>query len=159
MIFKEAQQWTIKIWEIDISYSLLKDNDTGKVLRILSLDELENIFEKKHTLKWFLEKLLYISNITPYVSEKLWKGLNLISYKKIDGTKWFWIETSILADICDTWINAKNDWALLEDQIIYYDKAIYLIRILARVWIIALVDEATWYQNVRSKNGLNMMVE
>lgn len=63
-------------------------------------------------------------------------------------------EATILADICDTVLAARKAGALRADQLHIADHCEILVRGFARVGIIALVDEATGYQEVRNRQAL-----
>lgn len=69
-------------------------------------------------------------------------------------------EATILADICDAILEARKDGVkLTERQQIVADQAEMIIRSLAKVGIIALIDEATGYQEVREKDALKSFLE
>lgn len=66
----------------------------------------------------------------------------------------------ILADLCDAILSARKANVLVNEQDIRYaDYAETLIRAFARVGIVALVDEATGYQEVREKKALQAILE
>lgn len=58
-------------------------------------------------------------------------------------------EATVLVDICDAFLEARKHIKLSSRQSIIADKCEILVRSFARVGIIALVDEATGYQNER----------
>ncbi len=69
-------------------------------------------------------------------------------------------EATILADICDVILAARkqgNVW--LPNQTHYADRCEILVRGFARVGIIALVDEATGFQQDRAKDALARILE
>jgi hypothetical protein len=69
-------------------------------------------------------------------------------------------EGTILADICDAILEARKAGVkLTERQKIVADQAEMIIRSLAKVGIIALIDEATGYQEVREKDALKNFLE
>ena len=63
-------------------------------------------------------------------------------------------EATILPDLCDAILEARRKGALLKRQAHIAEMAEILVRGLARVGIIALVDEATGYQEVRDRKAL-----
>ncbi|WCE30119.1 P63C domain-containing protein [Vibrio sp. SCSIO 43137] len=66
----------------------------------------------------------------------------------------------ILADLCDVILEARRDGVLSTEQDIRYaEYAENLIRAFARVGIVALIDEATGYQEVREKKALSAILE
>jgi hypothetical protein len=68
-------------------------------------------------------------------------------------------EATFLIDICDALLAARNKGILTPVQMIYADQAEIIIRSVAKVGIIALVDEATGYQQVREKDALQKILD
>lgn len=68
-------------------------------------------------------------------------------------------EATILADICDGFLEARKQINLSSRQQIIADQCEILIRSFARVGIIALVDEATGYQYDREKDELQKILK
>lgn len=68
-------------------------------------------------------------------------------------------EATILADICDVILDARNKGALYPSQKSYADKCEILVRGFARVGIVALIDEATGFEKDRQKNALAKILE
>ena len=69
------------------------------------------------------------------------------------------IKAEIIPKICDVWIDAKDHGKLGSRQARIAEKAMLLMRALAHVGIIALVDEATGYQEVRDRKALHDILE
>ncbi|WP_424653506.1 P63C domain-containing protein [Capnocytophaga sputigena] len=81
----------------------------------------------------------------------------IICYKgtqKING-----YEATILADICEAFLEARNSIELSTRQRIIADQCEILIRGFARVGITALVDEATGYQYERERDALQSILK
>ena len=81
----------------------------------------------------------------------------IICYKgeqKING-----YEATILADICEAFLEARNNISLSQRQKIIADQCEILIRGFARVGITALVDEATGYQYERERDALQIVLK
>lgn len=99
------------------------------------------------------------------------KSLNpfIIKYKRLahvepiicyDGTsKINGYEATILADICDVFLEARKHISLGERQTIIAEQCEILMRGFARVGITALVDEATGYQYEREKDELQKILK
>lgn len=68
-------------------------------------------------------------------------------------------DATILIDICDSILTAKNAGDLTEKQLPYAEHAENIIRAVAKVGIIALVDEATGYQYDRERNALQSILK
>lgn len=73
--------------------------------------------------------------------------------QKING-----YEATILADICEAYLEARNNINLSTRQKIIADQCEILIRGFARVGIVALIDEATGYQYERERFELQKIL-
>jgi len=69
------------------------------------------------------------------------------------------IEASVLPAVCDVWLKAREAGALTEPQKVVAQKAEILMRGLAHIGVVALVDEATGYQEVRDKLALQSILD
>ncbi len=65
----------------------------------------------------------------------------------------------LLPKICEVWLKAREEGALQTRQLGVAAKAEILMRGLAHIGIIALVDEATGYQAVRSRQALQEILD
>jgi len=97
------------------------------------------------SLEPFIYKDKSVDHYTPIVC---YKG----SYK-ING-----YEATILADICDAFLEARKTIELSPRQKIIADQCEILIRGFARVGIVALIDEATGYQYDRERFELQKIL-
>lgn len=68
-------------------------------------------------------------------------------------------EATILPDLCDAVLSARKAKALRHHQVHIADQCELLVRGFARVGIIALIDEVTGYQRVRSDDALAKILE
>jgi hypothetical protein len=84
---------------------------------------------------------------------------NPIRFKTTRGNMAYGYEATILADICEAILQARKEGVLQKQQEHIAEQCEILIRGFARVGIIALVDEATGYQEVRDRNELNRILE
>lgn len=66
---------------------------------------------------------------------------------------------NLVPNICDVWLMARDAGVLQASQKHIADRAYMLMRGLAHVGIIALVDEATGYQEVRARDELSKILE
>ena len=98
------------------------------------------------------------SQLKPFIKESELEILKPISY--VDGTKILvGYDARILPIVCDIWLRARAEDALLPVQLDKAKKAEVLMRALAHVGIIALVDEATGFQSLRAKDALAKILE
>lgn len=99
------------------------------------------------------------SQLNPFIDNDLRNGpLRVIEY--VDGDRIVrGFNAEILPAICEIWLKAREAGALQKQQLDKAQKAELLTRALARVGIIALVDEATGYQRFRAKDSLAKILE
>lgn len=85
---------------------------------------------------------------------------NPLRFRRTNGGRIVYgYEATILADICDAVLAARNLNILQPQQKHIADQCEILVRGFARVGIIALVDEATGYQDVRDRLALNAILD
>jgi len=68
-------------------------------------------------------------------------------------------EATILVDLCDAVLDARDAEVLKGKQLIVAKQCEILTRAFAKVGIIALVDEATGYQEIRSRYALERILD
>lgn len=114
--------------------------------------------ESKPTSGARLNRYLEQKSLEPYI----YKGKVLGHYDPLEcyrGTqKINGYEATVLADICDAFLEARKEIKLSSRQSIIADQCEILIRGFARVGIIALVDEATGYQYDRERFELQKIL-
>ncbi len=107
---------------------------------------------------------LSASNIQPFVPASLAMALSQpLLYRTPGGAVARGVEARLLPEICDVWLKARdamrdNKKALLPSQAPIVQRADILMRGLAQVGIVALVDEATGYQEERDRNELSRIL-
>lgn len=103
---------------------------------------------------------LSANNLEPFVSAKLLADLDPITYR-LPNQRFVSIgyRAETLPEICDVYLEARAQDKLLERQKPIADAAEVLMRSLAKIGIIALVDEATGYQGVRARDELQKLLE
>ncbi len=82
-----------------------------------------------------------------------------IEFQVPGGGRAFGYEAEVLADICDAVLAARAAGHLQKQQLHIADQCEILVRGFARVGIIALVDEATGYQDARARDALAKILE
>jgi len=111
--------------------------------------------DNKPTSGTRLTRYLEQKSLLPYI----YAGKSVDHFKPLecvrgDKQKISGYEATVLADICDGFLDARKHIKLSSRQKIIADQCELLIRAFARVGIIALVDEATGYQYDREKKEL-----
>jgi hypothetical protein len=103
-------------------------------------------------------------SLKPYLGEELEKALTKplkfigVGSRTSNPTSGY--EATILQQLCDAILTANDAGVLTSEQGQRYAQCAYvLVRALARVGIIALVDEATGYQEIRAREELERLLE
>lgn len=112
--------------------------------------------DSEEKLPRYLRGQNIISLIDPELKEKLTKPL-WFKYQKGAASKG--VPATLLPDICDVWLKGRDAGILKRNQINTAKMADILMRGLAQVGIIALVDEATGYQDIRHKQALQAILD
>lgn len=68
-------------------------------------------------------------------------------------------EATILTEICEVVLSARQAGALLKQQLHIAEQCEVLIRAFAKIGIVALVDEVTGYQEERDRDALHKLLE
>ena len=91
------------------------------------------------------------------------KLLQRIEFKRATAggsqSKAYGYEVTVLIDLCDLLIDAKNTGFLSPQYHIYADQANIILRAVAKVGIIGLVDEVTGFDQVRERFELNRLLD
>lgn len=99
-------------------------------------------------------------NIRPYAEQHLGgDDYSLVRYVTPTGSVANGIKAEMIPKVCEVWIDAERAGVLGKHQQTVARKADVLLRGLAHVGIVALVDEATGYQDIRAKNALAKILE
>ena len=97
--------------------------------------------------------------LEPFINQELLNQIeNPIKFRSPSGLTYGY-DAIILADICDSVLSARKEGEILKQQEHIAERCEILIRGFARVGIIALIDEATGYQNDRAYNELAKILE
>ncbi len=103
---------------------------------------------------------LAFKNLQPFVIKHLGDvHEHQIRYKNLTGQISGGIPAALIPKICSVWLDARKSGVLGSRQEQIADKAELLLRGLAEVGIVALVDEATGFQRDREKDALAKILE
>jgi hypothetical protein len=106
-----------------------------------------------------LPSFLAASNLNSFISKELIASTTPISFALQGGGNAFGYRAELLPQVCNVYLAARDAEKLLPSQFHIADRAEILIRALAETGIIALVDEATGYQEVRPQDALQKYLE
>ncbi len=105
-------------------------------------------------------QFLAFKTIKPFVERHLGDLQSItVDYRTKRGQMARGIRAEIIPKICDVWLDAEEHAKLGTRQRRIAAKAKVLMRALAHTGIIALVDEATGYQDVRARDALAKIFE
>lgn len=112
----------------------------------------------------WLKNFVQQKNIAPALPESVVAGImQPIEFERNDAggsqPKTYGYEATRLIDLCDAILDLKKAGVLKPNQEIYAVQAEIIIRAVAKVGIIALVDEVTGYQYDREKNELQKILK
>ena len=96
---------------------------------------------------------------TPYLTPEILDKAKPIHFRTPTGQKASGYRAELLPDVCEIYLKARDANLLASNQRRIAIEADILIRGLATVGIIALVDEATGYQEYRAKDALARVLE
>ncbi len=164
---------TLKIGDMELTCAVLKDgkrviSERG-LLSALGISRGGALSEARKNEEGEAILPLYVAykNLRPFISEELMGLLNSpIKYQSDvkDGVLMYTangVDAELIPRICEVWLQARDARVLRPNsaQERVAANADIIIRGLARVGIIALVDEATGYQHDRARNALAKILE
>lgn len=106
-----------------------------------------------------LPPFLAAANLAQFVAQEVTQPLNPIEFVAPNGTKVLGYAAEMLPEVCRVYLAARDAKALLSSQSHIAERADILVRALASVGIVALVDEATGYQEIRDKKALEALLD
>lgn len=106
-----------------------------------------------------LPAILQGKSINPFISNELIEKSRPVQFRTETGSMASGYRAEILPMVCEVYLKARDAGVLPANQRHVAAQAEILIRALAHVGIVALVDEATGYQDYRARNALNEILE
>jgi hypothetical protein len=106
-----------------------------------------------------LPAFLTAQNLRPYIPDDLKVTSSQIEFRALNGTKAFGYSANLLPQVISVFIDADRAGVLTHMQKNIAERAYALSKALMNVAIVALVDEATGYQEVRPKDALQAYLE
>jgi len=98
-------------------------------------------------------------NLTPFITSEIRAVLTPVRFKTDKGVLAEGLPAEALPAVCDVYLQARDATILTEGQKPIARVCDILVRGFARVGIIALVDEATGYQELRDRIALEKILE
>jgi hypothetical protein len=103
--------------------------------------------------------LLDSENLKPFVPSDLSSSIMPVKFILPTGQRAWGYNAEILPRICEVYLSARAADVLRENQKKFAAACELLVRGLARIGIIALVDEATGYQEIRNREALQAILD
>jgi P63C domain len=152
----------LKIGDLTLACAVVEDNN--RAIRVINQATMLKALGRSTRPKvGETGKVLFAANLQPFVSDELAETLrHPVNYRLPNGQRALGFPAEILPQICEVYLEARRQKpksALWYNQAGAADAAEILVRGLARVGIIALVDEATGYQEVRDRQALARILE
>jgi len=99
-------------------------------------------------------------NLDPFITDELRDTLGLVEYRTASGSVRQGYRAEIVPLVCEVYLSARDTPNALHATQMNVAKACDLImRSLAKLGIVALVDEATGYQEIRDRQALQKILE
>lgn len=114
---------------------------------------------RKYDEEFKMPVFLTANNLKPFISSELIENSTPVHFTDLHGSKSIGYRAQILADICYVFIDALEANALLPNQVHIAEQCKMLVRGFATTGILALVDEATGYQEVRERDALQKYLD
>lgn len=106
-----------------------------------------------------LPAFLAAANLKSLISKELHESTRPVKFSLPSGGVGYGFRAEALPQVCNVYLRAKDEGLLLPSQRHVADKANMLVRGLAETGILALVDEATGYQEIRARDALQAYLE
>jgi hypothetical protein len=164
---RATHQGIVKIGDVQIPCAVLDDGTRvireRSIAKALGKKGSGGYWKKKKTKEEgaLLPEYVSAKYLEPFVPDDTRdKLINPIHYRQKSGNEALGVSASFLPEICNIWLIARDQGALsTEEQRDTAKKAEILMRGLAHIGIIALIDEATGYEKVRDRDALEKILE
>ena len=160
-ILKATHQGVLKIGDRELICAVLDDGT-----RIISKSAIFRAFgrtkrgRKRDDIRVLnMPAFIDANNIQPFIHEDLRGVLKPIEYKNLNGQITQGYDANILPLMCDVYLEARNKGVLAKQQQQLAVASEILVRSFAKIGIIALIDEATGYQEIRDRIALQKILD
>lgn len=150
----------LRIGDVDIECYVLDDGTRvltqASFLQALGRHRRANVRRERNAE---LPSILQGKAINPFISDAIREKGKPITFKPPGGGRASGYNAELLPEVCEVYLRARDAQALPYQQQHIARQAEIIMRGLATVGIIALVDEATGYQEVRARDALAKILE
>ena len=102
---------------------------------------------------------LAASNLKSLIEKEISESTNPVEFISTKGVRVRGYAAELLPQVCRVYLAARDEGALLASQKHIAARADMLVRALASIGIVSLVDEATGYQAVRDRDALQALLD
>ncbi len=146
----------VLLGDINIPCHVLNDGS-----RVIAQREVIKALTRQEKPSGTISRVIGISSLEPYID--VGKIISKVIQYRLSGSGHqmlsFGYEATLLIEICEAFLRARDDGALSKAQLNVAHRAEVILRSCAKVGIIALIDEATGYQAVREKQALQLKLQ
>ncbi|HDY89347.1 MAG TPA: hypothetical protein ENH82_14675 [bacterium] len=160
-ILKATHAGMLKIGDTEISCAVLEDG-TRLLTRATFIKAMGRTGKAKGGREYDDEfktpVFLSANNLKPFIPKELLENSRPIIFK-LNGKNSIGYKAELLPQVCTVFMDADENGSLLPNQQHIAQKCKLLVRGFVTVGIMALVDEATGYQDDRAKDALAKILE
>ena len=106
-----------------------------------------------------LPNFLDSKKLIPFISKELLDVLAPVEYVGLTGRRQSGYRAELLPLVCDVYLTGRAQKKLSSRQMTIAKQAEIVVRSLSKIGILALVDEATGYQDVRDRQALQAILD
>lgn len=138
-------------------------DDGRRVISQVSMYEIlgrarPNSNSRKKGEKDLLPDFLAFNSLKPFITNELNNGACVVKYKKRSGSIANGFEASLLPDVCEVYLKARDAGILNVQQKHIAEECDIVVRALAKVGLIALIDASTGYEKEREHDELQKLL-
>lgn len=157
---KATHMGTLKIGEAEIPCAVLSDG-TRLLTQAGFLGALGRSTKPKGRSQQVTDGLppfLATRSLKPLITQEIIDATVPIAFITTTGGKALGFKAELLPKVCDLFLEARNAGLLTQQQMSIAESSEMLVRALAKVGIVALVDEATGFQSERDRDELHRLL-
>ncbi|MBI3568921.1 MAG: P63C domain-containing protein [Gemmatimonadetes bacterium] len=154
---RATHEGVLKLGDLDLPVGVLEDG-TRVITSAAVLTALGRRWRGRYE-RTNLPNFLDAMNLIPFIGNDLLDVLSPVEFVGINGRQMRGYRAELLPLVCDVYLSARHEKKLTRRQEVIATRAEMLVRSLSKVGIVALVDEATGYQEVRDRLALQALLD
>lgn len=129
--------------------------------RVIAQREVVKVLTGQEKPSGLIGRVIDVSALTPYINAR--DVTSKVIQFRLSGAGHqmlaYGYEATLLIEVCEAFLRARDDGVLSEAQMRVAHRCDIILRSCAKVGILALIDEATGYQEVRQRNALQLKLQ